>query len=86
MVGHVGARLSAFAIIERSNFSGNSAMNGGSAVNLVSNARYDQATESAWISDWYIIMQTCSRDYKYSWSVCSCMGVEPCLHAPLDLC
>ena len=53
VAAHVGAKLSTVAIVQRSSFSGNSAMNGGSAINLVSNGRYDQATESAWISDWY---------------------------------
>lgn len=52
MAAYEGAKLSSIAIVQRSNFSDNSATNGGSAINLVSNGRYDQATESAWILDW----------------------------------
>lgn len=54
VVANKSAVISNIAIVQGSNFSENSATNGGSAINLVSNARYDQATKSAWILDWWV--------------------------------
>ena len=50
--GTEDTELSSIVIIKRSNFSNNEAILDGGAVIIISNARLDQATASALISDW----------------------------------